>query len=160
MRRCLILGVLTLASAAHADEPAAVLEFGGAGEFETRESQWRFGPNLAIEVTPIDNWLELELGVSALRASGSTEWESELLFKKPFELSEKIELMAGLGPTWTHTHAQGERANSAGVELGFDVMFWRTRRWGWYLEPSYSIGFNGDRPRAVGLTAGLLFGLP
>jgi hypothetical protein len=33
-----------------------------------------FGPTVAVEVTPIENWLELEAGVAPLFTRHSTEW--------------------------------------------------------------------------------------
>jgi hypothetical protein len=41
-----------------------------------------FAPNLAAEVTPIENWLGLEAGVSPFYTRTSTEWDTDLLFKK------------------------------------------------------------------------------
>lgn len=68
--------------------------------------------------------------------------------------------MAGLGPSRSHTGDLVEHANSAGVEFVFDVMFWQTHRWGWYLEPSYSIALNSDHSKSVGLQVGPIFGIP
>jgi len=42
----------------------------------------KFRPSLAIEVTPIERWLELELGVNAFRVSGTTQWETDLIFNR------------------------------------------------------------------------------
>jgi len=158
-----ILGLLTpiaLPRAALAEDHAAVLEVGGAAEWDTKTWHTYLGPSLAIEVTPIERWLEVELGVNALRVSGTTEWETDLLFKKPFDLSPTIEFMAGLGPTWTHSSSPGEPPNSAGAEFALDFMFWPTRRWGWFIEPSYSVTFNHDHPKSLGFTAGLLIPIP
>jgi hypothetical protein len=41
-------------------EPAAVLELGAAGDLSVKDSSASFGPDVAVEVTPIKNWLELE----------------------------------------------------------------------------------------------------
>jgi hypothetical protein len=46
-------------------------------------------PTVAVEVTPIENWLELEAGVTPLFRRDSTEWGTDLLFKKPWTLSKK-----------------------------------------------------------------------
>jgi hypothetical protein len=64
-----------------------------------------FGPDLAVEVTPIENWLELEEGVIPLFTGHSTEWDVDLLVKKPWTLSKKAEFMFGVGPEWVHTRA-------------------------------------------------------
>lgn len=158
VRLCLVLLLWALNGAAAAEERTAVLELGGAAEWDGPTSH--FGPNIAVEVTPIEEWLELELGLSALRVSQATAWESDLLFKKPFDLAPGTELMIGLGPTWTHANVRGERANAAGVEFAFDLMLWPTRRWGWYLEPSYGVSFDGAHSQSVGLTVGLLISVP
>ena len=41
-------------------EPAAVVELGGAASRSITEGQSSFGPTVAVEATPIENWLELE----------------------------------------------------------------------------------------------------
>jgi len=56
-----------------------------------------FGPTAAVEVTPIENWLELE-AVTPLFRQHSTEWTVDLLFKKPWTLSDKKEFMLGDRP--------------------------------------------------------------
>ncbi len=56
-----------------------------------------FAPNLAAECTPIENWLELEAGVSPFYTRNSTEWDTDFLFKKPWTISQKAEFMIGVG---------------------------------------------------------------
>jgi len=147
-------------NAAVADNNAVVFEIGGAGEWDTKTSASQFGPNFGVEVTPIENWLEIELSATPFQVSGATEWESELVFKKPFELSPTAELMIGLGPTWTHSNRPGERADSAGGEVALDFMFWPKPHWGWYVEPTYGVAFDHGHRDSVGVAAGLLFGIP
>ena len=65
-------------------ESAAVLELGGAGAWSLTEGQSSFGPAAAVEVTPIENRLELEAGVTPLFRRHSTEWSIDLLFKRPW----------------------------------------------------------------------------
>jgi hypothetical protein len=48
-----------------------------------------FGPDLTVEITSIENWLELAAGTAALFRRHSTEWDTDLLFKKPWTVSEK-----------------------------------------------------------------------
>jgi len=68
---------LLAAATAQADEkdkePAAIVEIGGAGDWSLRDGSASFGPNVAVEVTPIENWLEIEAGVSPLFGSGRSE---------------------------------------------------------------------------------------
>ena len=45
-------------------------------------------PTVAAEVTPIEGWLELEGGVAPTFHAHYTEWEIDLLFNKPWTLSD------------------------------------------------------------------------
>ena len=58
-------------------EPAAVLELGGAAGRSLTEGQSNFGPTVAVEVTPIEDRLELEAGVTSLFRRHSPEWSIE-----------------------------------------------------------------------------------
>lgn len=68
-------------------DPIAVLELGAATSWIVRGGAVTFAPNFAAEVTPIENWLELEAGVSPFYTWHSTEWDTDLLFKKSWTLS-------------------------------------------------------------------------
>jgi hypothetical protein len=142
-------------------DPAAILEIGGAGGWSLEDGQSSFGPAVAVEVTPIENWLELEAGVLALFRTGSTEWDTDLLFKKPWTLSRKAELMAGIGPEWIHTHANGATTNSAAGEAALDFMYWpaKRHRFGWYLEPGFEYGFGSGHEKSMGVSGGLLIAI-
>ncbi|HET9783443.1 MAG TPA: hypothetical protein VFP94_00665, partial [Terriglobales bacterium] len=102
---CLLgLGSHVLAQAAAPDhDPVAVVEVGGAVSKTLRGGESGFGPNFAVEVTPIEHWLELEAGVSPLWSRHAVEWDTDLLFKKPWTLSRRVEFMFGAGPEWVHT---------------------------------------------------------
>ena len=121
------------------NEPAAVLEIGGAAERSLTHHESSFGPTVAAEFTAIENWLELEGGVTPVFGHHATEWSTDLLFKKPWTLSRRVEFMLGAGPEWIHTSTRGIKTNAIGVELAPDFMFWpgKKHRFGWYLEPSY-----------------------
>jgi len=139
-------------------EPAAVIELGGAGSKSITEVGSSVGPSVAVELTPIENWLELEAGVTPLFSRHSTEWSTDLLFKKPWTLSKKVEFMVGVGPEWIHANRSGD---SVGGEAVADFMFWRSskHKFGWYLEPSYDYNFGRGHEQSVGITAGLLIGI-
>jgi len=143
-------------------EPAAVVEIGPAGSRSLTENQSAFGPTVAVEVTPIENWLELEAGVTPLFRRHSTEWGVDLLFKKPWTLSEKTEFMLGVGPEWIHTNEFGVKQDSIGAEVVPDFMFWPSRkhRFGWYLEPSYEYKFGPHHEHSLGIDGGLLIAIP
>jgi hypothetical protein len=139
-----------------------VLEIGGAASRSLTESQSSFGPTLAVEVTPIEKWLELEVGVTPLFRRHSTEWSVDLLFKKPWTLSDTKEVMIGIGPEWIHSNAYGIKMNSVAGEIVPDLMFWSSKkhRFGWYLEPSYEYKFGPAHEHSIGLSGGLLIGIP
>jgi len=137
-----------------------ILELGATGEREISEHTSHIGPAVGIEVEPIENWLEIELGASTYRSQGARNWEIDLPFKKPFRLSSTVEVMPGLGPTWTHTTQAGQRSSSWGAEAVIDLFIWRTKRLGWYLEPSYGIALGNGNKKSAALTAGIFFAVP
>jgi hypothetical protein len=143
-------------------EPAAVVELGGVPGWNINGGGWSFGPTIAVEVTPIRHWLELEMGVTATFGHHSAEWDTDLLFKKPWTLSEKVEFMFGVGPEWVHTRKYSMTTNSVGGEVVLDFMFWPSakHRLGWYLEPGYEYDFGRGHERSVGISAGLLIAIP
>jgi hypothetical protein len=127
------------------DDPIAILEVGAATSWNFSGGAAIFAPSLALECTPIENWLELEAGVSPFYTRNSTEWDTDLLFKKPWTISRKAEFMLGIGPQWVHLKQAGKVTNSISGELAGDFMFWPTgkHRFGWYLEPAYDYSFAG-----------------
>jgi hypothetical protein len=144
-------------------EPVAVVELGGAASRNLKGGPASFGPDIAVEFTPIENWLELELGVTPLFARHSREWDTDLLFKKPWTLSKKAELMIGVGPEWVHARQCGVTANSIAGEAVVDFMYWPARwkhKFGWFLEPAYEYSFGRGHERSIGVSGGLLIGIP
>jgi hypothetical protein len=66
----------------------------------------------------------MEFGVSAIRAEGATEIPVDVLFKKPWQISRRFELMLGAGPELIH--ATGPRPRTYwGVSTVLDCMFGR-----------------------------------
>jgi len=159
----LFIGLVSVTSFAQSaeKEPAAVVELGGAAGRSLTEAQSSLGPTVAVEVTPIENKLELEAGVTPLFRRHSTEWSIDLLFKKPWTISETKEFMLGIGPEWIHTNSYGRKTDSVAVEVAPDFMFWSSKkhRFGWYLEPSYEYKFGPGHEHTLGITGGLLIGI-
>ena len=118
-----------------------------------------FGPSAAIEVTPLRDLLEIEAGVAPLFGGGRTEWNTDLLFKTPFTLSDTAELMIGAGPERTYT-AGGVGRIGGEVALDFQFWPWHERRYGWFLEPSYSYSFGSGHEQSLGVSVGLLIAIP
>jgi hypothetical protein len=142
-------------------DPAAIVELGGAATRNLGEGGWSFGPSVAIEFTPIEHWLEIEAGVTPLLRSRSTEWDVDLLFKKPWEFSKKVEFMIGMGPQWGHTRNRGVTSNAWSGEAVLDFMFWPSAKHtlGWYIEPGCEYSFARGHERSLGITGGLLIAI-
>jgi CheY-like chemotaxis protein len=139
-------------------EPTMILEIGGAGERSFPDGETSFGPSIAVEFNVIKGWLEIEAGVSRLSSPRNAEWSTDLLFKKPFTLSDTVELMIGVGPAWSFTP---EGTKVAG-EIAVNLMFWPPpdRKFGCFVEPTYSYSFSPGHERSLGASFGLLVAIP
>jgi hypothetical protein len=104
-----------------------------------------------VEFTLVPEWLEVETGVTSLFGRGGTEWSADLLLKKPFTLSDKVELMIGAGPEWKIS------SRSVAAEVALELMFWPTadRKLGWFLEPTLSYDLGSSHEKSLGLNAGI-----
>jgi hypothetical protein len=142
-------------------EPAAIMELGGAANWNVKDGGSAFGPTVAVEVTPIEKRLELEAGVTPLFSKHTTEWDIDLLFKKPWTLSKKVDFMIGVGPQWVHTKKYGVTTNSVSGEAVLDFMFWPSakHRFGWYVEPGYEYNFGRGHEQSLGFSGGLLIAI-
>ena len=134
-------------------EPLAIVEIGGSGSW-TLSGDSSFGPTVGVEFEPIKNWLEIEVSTGPMFGNGIREWDTDILFKKPFTLSDKLEFMVGAGPQWGNAIGGSTKA---GVEFALDFFFWPTpdRKLGWFLEPSYSYTFVGGHEQSLGVNVGL-----
>jgi hypothetical protein len=139
------------------DDHAVVFELGWAASWSRGENaHWR-GGTFAFEVTPIEHWLEIEVGVSAIHADGVTEIPIDVLFKKPWSVSPEFEVMVGIGPELTHSTGS-DSATYWGVSSVLDLMFWPKKNVGWYLEPGYEVTFRNGTEHGFALAAGLIIG--
>ncbi|HWF84561.1 MAG TPA: hypothetical protein VG222_06940 [Vicinamibacterales bacterium] len=145
------------ATAPDEDEHSIVFELGAAGDWSRAEG-FHPGGTVAFEVTPIENWLEVEVGVTAIRSDSSTEVPVDVLFKKPWQFSRAFEFMAGVGPELVHATGP-DHATFWGVEGVLDFMFWPQKNVGWYVEPGYELTRrDGARHQGLGIAIGLLLG--
>jgi hypothetical protein len=137
-------------------EPFAVIELGMASEWSLNGGGSNFGPAVAVEFTPIKNWLVIEPGVEKLFRHGHAEWDAGFVFKKPFDLTPSLEFEPGIGPVWMHTVGSGR--TTIGAEIVAEFMFWPTpdRKFGWFLEPSYTYAFSNGHEQSFGVNIGLL----
>jgi hypothetical protein len=143
-------------------EAAVILELGAEASRSFSGEGSSLSPTVAVETTPIEKWLELEFGVTPTFSHHSTEWDIDLLFKKPCTISKKVEFMFGVGPEWVHLRQNGITTNSLAGEIALDFMFWpsRKRRFGWYVEPAYDYAFARGHNQSAGISFGLLISIP
>ena len=145
---------LTVTTQAEEKEPAAVIELGGAGEWDLG-GQSGFGPSAAVEFSPFKNWLVLEAGVAPLFNGGHADWGTDLLFKKSLDLSDTVEFEPGIGP-------QLSSGGKISAEVAFEFMIWPSpeRKYGYFVEPSYSYSLNGGHEQSLGVSGGFLIAIP
>ena len=143
-------------------DPVAIAELGGAVGREIHGGPATVAPNLAAEVTPIDDVLELEAGLSPVFRHHSTEWDADFLFKKPWTLSKTAEFMLGVGPEWEVVRQSGSTGTTVSGEIAADFMFWPGggHHVGWFLEPAYDNAFARGHAQTLGMSWGLLIGIP
>src|SRR5208337_1294435 len=80
------IGALLLFAAptgAEDKEPSTVLCMGGAGGWGVSNGGSSFGPEIGLEYTVIEHWLEIEVATSPQFGCGQAEFDTEVLFKKP-----------------------------------------------------------------------------
>jgi hypothetical protein len=143
------------------EDHALIIEVGAAGERELSSTgSTHAGPAVGLEAEPIENWLEIELGAATFRDSGARVWDVDIPLKKPFRISETLEVMPGVGPTWEHTNRTGERADTFGGELVIDFFIWSSRRMGWFIEPAYGVAFAQGHKTSATITAGFFAAIP
>ncbi|HVX96139.1 MAG TPA: hypothetical protein VHK47_14605, partial [Polyangia bacterium] len=73
-----------------------------------------------LEFEAIDEWLELELGAQLLATAPGREASLDLLLKKPFRVTPRLEVMTGLGLTVIRASGAGETRTSWGIEAAVD----------------------------------------
>jgi hypothetical protein len=140
------------------DDHAIVFELGGAGDWERGEGAIHSGPTLAFEVTPIEHWLELEVGAAAIAAGRRVEMPFDVLFKKPWRISPRFEFMIGIGPEVMHASGR-DGGTFWGGEAVLDFMVWPRKNLGWYVEPGYEVVWRDGTPHhGMGMAIGILIG--
>jgi hypothetical protein len=149
-------------STAHTQSPAEesrefVVKIGPAVEYDTRTRETGYGAAAAAETGILGDRLAAELGVSVIAADAMIELGAVLLLKKPFELSDRAELMLTAGPSLS----RGGGETAAGAVLGADLMLWPRPALGrpalgWYVETGYGTDFRRAGERSIGLSAGIL----
>jgi hypothetical protein len=100
------------------------------------------------------------MGISPLFRPSQTEWQADLLFKKPFTINEHVEFMIGAGRQLSYATAGG--GTKIASEFAFEWMIWPTkdRKFGWFVEPICSYAFSRGHEQSVGVAAGLTIAVP
>src|SRR6266852_1291888 len=137
-------------------EHAFVLKMGPAGEWPSHEGA-NFGGTVAIEKSIIENWLEIEAGLTMLGTTGQRELSGDIIFKKPFRISPNFEFMIGVGPSISRTLNGEDQSTTVSAAFTLDFMFWPTPNVGWFVEPTWTVNpRNGHNhsPQALGCSLG------
>jgi hypothetical protein len=134
-----------------------VFELGWAGDWSAAEGL-HHGGTVAFEVEPIEGWLELEVGLTAIRADEGVDIPVDVLFKKPWRFSPQFEFMVGAGPELIHATGP-DHDTFWGLAAVLDFMFWPKKNIGWYVEPGYEATFrDGATHHGLAVAGGLLIG--
>jgi hypothetical protein len=138
-------------------EAFAIAEIGATASWG-KGSIPAYGPAIAVEFTPIEHWLEIEAGATQTYSQSARELSFDLLFKKPYTLSNTLEFMAGLGPEFSTTSVNGTTRNDWQGELALDFMYWplKNRNFGFYAEPAYDYSFSVGHEQSIGVSGGFL----
>ena len=144
-------------SAAH-DDHTIVYAIGWAGDWSRHESLHPVGATAGFEITPIEHWLSIETSLGAHHSDDGTEMPIEVAFRKPWQLSPRVEFMAGVAPEIIHAFgAQPE--TYGGVSVGGHFMIWPRQNLGWYAESAYEVTFpRAGAHKGMGISAGILIG--
>ena len=70
------------------------------------------------------------------------------------------EVPFGLGPTWSHMTQATQRPSAWGAEAVLDFFFWRSKHFGWYVEPTYGIALGNNNHKSMSLTGGIFLTAP
>jgi hypothetical protein len=137
---------------------SVVIGAGGAVEVELRKGTSHLGSNVFVEYSAIEDWLELELGLSVFPMYGGAEVSTDFLFKKPFRLADRLECMLGVGPELVRAIHSPDTGTFGGGETAADFMFWPSPHVGLWIEPSYDFVFRDGVSHGIGSTGGLIVG--
>jgi hypothetical protein len=138
-------------------ERTVVFEMGGAGGWGLKRGDFSSGPDIGFEYTVIERWLEVEVTTTPAFSKGQVEFDTDFVFKKPFELTDRLEFLIGAGPLWLHKPEGDSVAAEAIVEFVYEA--WPERHTAIFVEPSYAYDFGKGHEQPVGVTAGLHIGI-
>jgi len=136
-----------------------LIGLGGATEYELGGGSFHSGRNAMVEWDIIENWQELEVAASLLAGDKGVEVPIDLIVKKPFRLTQSVELMLGIGPELVRLSTPAKKTTYVGGQAAIDFMFWPSHRFGLWVEPTYDLVFqNTTLSHGIGSMGGLLVG--
>ena len=149
--------VNTGTSFAGENEHSVFVEIAGSGEWGLVDG-YSYGPELGLEFMVAEHILEIELSTSPLFSKGQAGIGTDLIFKKPFDLSESTELEIGGGPEWVHKTGNQDQADSVAAVAAVEFIYTPSPGGAasFLLEPTYSYDFGKGHERSMAVTAGLL----
>jgi hypothetical protein len=153
---CAALALSAVAAFAADEEHSIVLEIGGAGDWGFHGGA-AYGPDIGLEFTVIKGVLEVATGVTPLISKGNAEIGTDLIFKKPFELSKQLEMLIGAGPEWIYRSGGESQRNSVAAVVVADFVYSQSPESAVaiFVEPAYSYDFGRGHEEAFSITAGL-----
>jgi hypothetical protein len=142
-------------------DPSLVFEMGGTGEWGLRRSgSQSYGPEIGFEYDVIERWLEIEVSTSPVFSKGHAELGTDFLFKKPFEVTDRLEFMIGGGPEWISRTNEAPKNSIAAVAVTeFIYAPWDNKKVRLFVEPAYSYDLGKGHEQAFSVSAGLLIGI-
>jgi len=138
-------------------EPSLGFEMANGASWGLPHGGSSIGPEVALEYTVLEDWLEIEGGFSPQFSKGQVEYDTGIVFKKPFDLSKSLEFIIGAGPTWVHKLDADSIAGEAVVE--FKYFPWPERHVAFFVEPGYSYDFGKGHEQSLEVTVGLYVGI-
>lgn len=138
-------------------EPPWVFEIGGAAGWGLEHGDFSAGPDIGLEYTVIERWLEVEVSTTPAFSKGQVEFDTDLVLKKPFELTDRLEFLAGGGPLWIHNPERDSVAAEAATEFVYEA--WPERHAGIFTQQLYSYDLGKGHEQSLGFTVGLHIGI-
>jgi hypothetical protein len=116
-----------------------------------------FGGTFAVEKSIIENWLEIEVGLTALGTNGQTELSGDIIFKRPFRISPTFEFMVGVGPSISRALNGEDQSTTAAPHSRLISCSGQRLTWAGSLSqpgPSIRETASNHSPQALGCSLG------
>lgn len=127
-------------------------EGGEAGE-EGSEVLRRVGVSIGIERVLIPGWLDAEVSVLFAPGPNGLTLPIDLVLKKPFELSERLEACIGAGLA-TEWYEDGKAETAYGLSTQLGGYYWIDPHWAVVLDGEYNLLLHPETAHEVVLASG------